>query len=198
MDKSRVCIRTRITIVETVLIGQQDEHVRRHQVRQGGGEGVVITERLAQLLRSDNIVLVDDGHDAQAEELSQRAANVGGGASRRQIRARDERLSDDQAVFGERPLVGTHQVMLTDGGECLQGRDAAPLAPESDDTPPQRNRRRGHDDDLGLSGHDLRNLPGDGRYQVFVEPVFPTRKHPCAELGHDEAIARQTRGFGHR
>ena len=88
MDKSRVCIRSRITVVEAVLIGQQDEHVRRHQVCESGGKVVVVTERLAQLLRGDDVILVDDRHDAQVEELSQRAADVGGRTPDGQIGAR--------------------------------------------------------------------------------------------------------------
>ena len=62
-------------VVQGVDVGEQHERVGVHQVRDQGGEPVVVAE--PDLVGGHGVVLVDDRDDAEVRAAGQRAVGVG-------------------------------------------------------------------------------------------------------------------------
>ena len=60
--------------VEPVHVGEQDQEVGVDQMRDEGGEIVVVAD--LDLVHGHRVVLVDDGQDAEVEEREERVARV--------------------------------------------------------------------------------------------------------------------------
>ena len=89
-----------------------------------GGEPVVVAEReAADLLVRDDVVLVDDRHDARAHEVVQRTAEIGDAAAVREVGVREQHLAHLHVARGEVLFVFGNEARLAHGRAHLHVRD---------------------------------------------------------------------------
>ena len=87
------------------------------------GEAVVISE--PQLRRRHSIILVDDGNDAEGEELLERQPSISVVIAADDIVRGEEDLADADPPVLELLRVSAHEVRLADHGRCLEARHIA-------------------------------------------------------------------------
>ena len=120
------------------------------ELRHERGEPVVVAE--ADLVGGHGVVLVDDGQDAEGQQLVQRAVGVAVMRASGHVVGGQEHLSHPQAVHGERVGVPGNEQPLPDArGGLLGGKVAGPVGqterrarPRSLPRRPARPRGRPH------------------------------------------------------
>ena len=136
----------RIAVVDAVHVGEQDERVGLGDVRDEGGEAVVVAE--PDLLGRHRVVLVDDRQRPEREQPLHRLVGVAVVAAPGQVVGGQQHLADGDAVPGEGVGVGLHQPELPDAGRGLRRRQVTRPAAQ-----PQRGQPGG--DRAGGDEHDL-------------------------------------------
>ena len=111
----------RIGRVQPLLIGQQDQQIGIDQVRDQRRQIVVVAD--LDFLGRDDVVLVDDRNDLALEQRQQRVARVEVALPVGQIRARQQRLRDDEIFLREELVPHLHQLGLPDRGQHLLERN---------------------------------------------------------------------------
>ena len=120
-----------------------------HQVGDQRGQPVVVPE--SDLLVGHGVVLVDDGHHAQIDQVAQRPAGVQVLRAVDEVERRQQDLAGEDAMGVETLLPQAHQAVLSDGGHGLQdGRVRGPLL-----APAQRVPAGGD----GTGGDDHHDVP---------------------------------------
>ena len=103
---------------ETLLIGQDDQHVGLHQVGNQRSQGVVVAK--LDLVVDDGVVFVDDWHDAQAQQGQQGGARVEVALAISQVGVGEQYLRAANAVLAQLGFVHLCQAHLAHGRRRLQ------------------------------------------------------------------------------
>ncbi len=111
----------RVAVVQAVDVGEQHQQRRADQVGQHRGQAVVVAKRGHQLIDADRVVLVDDRHRAELEELQDRVADIEVPRAVVQVVGRKQQLRGMAAVSPQAAVVGFDQVALPDRRHGLQG-----------------------------------------------------------------------------
>ncbi|EON24810.1 phosphoglucomutase/phosphomannomutase [Nocardioides sp. CF8] len=189
------------SVVEAVDVGEQDQQVGVHEVRDQRGQPVVVTE--ADLGGGDRVVLVDDRQDAELEQLGERLVGVAVVGAPDDVVHREEHLPGDEVVAGELLLVAVREESLPDRGRRLLGGERARALRQA-----QRGQPGG--DRPGRDQHDLGSA-GTHRGEHVDEPAHARRVDPAGRRGQrrradldddtacltDEGAAVQRRALGH-
>ena len=115
-DASRVA--PRVGGEQAGRVGEQDEQLRADEVRHQRGEAVVVAE--ADLLVGHGVVLVDDRHDAEVDQVAQRAPGVEVLRAVHEVERGQQDLAGQRAVGLEAVLPQAHEPVLADGGDGLE------------------------------------------------------------------------------
>ena len=133
-DERRRAVVRRVAREEAVHVGEDDENVRPHLAHDERGEPVVVAEETArplafglQLQRRDRVVLVQDRHGIQLEELLERRREILETRPVREVVFREEDLRREKAHLLESLFVHGHQAALPDRGAGLLERERARL-----------------------------------------------------------------------
>ena len=129
-------------------VGQEHEKLRIHQVGHQRGQAVVVPE--TDLLVGHRVVLVDDGHHPQIDQMAQGAAGMQILRAVDEVERRQQHLAGEDAVIVETLLPQTHQAVLADGRHRLEHRRVRrPLLAAAQRVPAGGDRTRGdHHDDV--------------------------------------------------
>ena len=187
-DQRGIGVDAGVAVVDAVDVAEQDQQVGVDQVGDERGERVVFAERAAaQLFVGDDIVLVDDRHDAEAEQAQQGVADVEIAEPLGDIGAGDQGLRGGQIVALEELVVALDEMGLADRGEGLALADAGLVAARAHAGASGGDGAAGHDRDLGGAGAQL----GDLAHEVFehqrVEPITAASEQIRAEF-RDHAL----------
>ncbi len=136
----------RVTVIEPLDVGEQHEQVCVEQVRDQGGEPVVVAD--PDLVGGHGVVLVDHREDAELEQAVEGPLGVAVVRPTHHVVGGEQHLPDGDAVPGERLRVAVHQDALTDARCCLLGGQVARTSREPERHEPGRDGARGHQDDL--------------------------------------------------
>ena len=112
-----VWIIARRRIVESVDIRQQDQEIRARHGGDAGGEAIVVA--VTDLARCHRVVLVDDRHGAQFEELRDSRARIEIAPPLLGVAEREQNLSGPDAMTRQRLGPGARQRDLADRGGRL-------------------------------------------------------------------------------
>jgi hypothetical protein len=107
-----------IPIVQSFLVGQDQQQVGHHQVGHQRSEGVVVAE--TDLLVGDGIVLVHHRDRTQRQQRLHRAASVEIACTVREVVVGQQNLRGVQTVARELPFVGLDQAHLPHRRGSLQ------------------------------------------------------------------------------
>ena len=176
-----------VRVEEAVHRREEDERVGVDELHDEGGEPVVVAEGEAlELVVRHDVVLVDDGHDACAHEVVERAAEVRNAAAVGEVGMREEDLPDLDAARGEEPLVLGDEARLADGRAHLDVRDlgGAGLEPERLDA--GGDRARAHEQHLRPRLAQFADAVDDAPQRRVVGVARLLRDRVRADL-HDDA-----------
>jgi hypothetical protein len=110
------------TSEEAVGACEEKQEAGLHELRNLGGEAVVVTE--AQFLDGDGVVLVDDRDDSGGtEQTGQRDTRVATATGVKDIVMREQQLGGAKAVSPEVAGIGGHERRLSHGGAGLLPRE---------------------------------------------------------------------------
>ena len=166
--------------------------MRVDQVGDQRGERVVLAERAAaQLVVGDHIVLVDDRHDAEAQQPQQRVAHVEVADPLGHVNARDQRLRGGQVVALEQLVVALDQVGLADRRQRLALADARAVGARADPRAAGRHCAAGDHGDLDRGAAQLGDLPHNVVEHQRIDPLAAAGEQVGAELGDDSLGAHQ-------
>ena len=135
--------------VDAFHLGQENEQPRPHEHGDLGRERVVVAER--DLVGRRRVVLVHDGHRAEAEELGEGLARVHVGGAVGDVAGRQQDLSGRDALASERLLPGRLQACLPERRGGLEPGHRARALRQPEPRKPQRDRA-GRDDAHRLPG----------------------------------------------
>src|SRR5579875_89163 len=176
--------------VEAGGVGQEDEQVRRCEVRDQRSKPVVVAE--ADLLVRDGVVLVDDGDDAEAEEVLERAARVQVPAAVTEVERREEDLAHDEPLDAEAVLPGAHEPLLADGRDGLQDRRVGRTgAGCTERRPPAGDRARADEDHAVPGAHEPRQLRRQLRDRPAVDAAVLGGERGGPDLDDDRPRHRR-------
>ena len=192
-DELGVGVLARVRIVQAALVGQDDQRVGFDQVGDQRAQRIVVAQ--PDLVGDDGVVLVDDGHHAQAQQREQRAAGVQVAVAVGQVFVGEQDLRGAQAVFREGGLIRLAQAHLAHGGGGLQlVHHRRTLAP-AQSRHAFRDRAAGHQHHLPAllaQRGDLRGPVGHGGTVQAAAFVGDERR---AHLG-DDALGVGDDGYG--
>ncbi len=117
-DEPRVAF-SRIRVIQAVDVGQQDQCVGAHQMRDQGGQPVVVTE--PDFIGGHGVVLVDDRDRVQRPQPVQRALGIGVLYPHGDVVGGQQNLADRAVIAGERRAPRVHECHLPDAGRRLLG-----------------------------------------------------------------------------
>ena len=104
---------------QTGRVGEQDQQVGAHEMRDERRQAVVVAE--ADLVVGDRVVLVDDRHDTELDQPFEGGSRVEVLLADAEVERREQHLSADDPVAFQQPVVDPHQPALSDGRHRLQG-----------------------------------------------------------------------------
>ena len=144
VDPARAGLR-RVRGVEGVDVAEQDQRVGVHQVRDQGGQPVVVAE--ADLVGGHGVVLVDDRDHAELEQPAEGPEGVAVVAAPGDVVDGQQHLADAEAVRGRTAGVVPHQQALADRRRGLLGGQVARAGPSARAAPEPGGDRAGRDQD---------------------------------------------------
>ena len=176
-------VRAGITLVEPVLIGQDDQKVGVQQVGDQCAQGIVVAE--ANFVGGDGIVLVDDRDDTQTQQGQERASGIQIAFTIRQVVVGQENLRGLDRMLLEQGLIGAHQPHLAHGGgrlELMQRMGAgAPAQPGH----AFGNRTRGYQQDFRALPAGAGNLFDPASDAGYIQATTAARQQSAADLDYD-------------
>ena len=162
----------RVAGVQRVHIGQQHEQVGVDEGGDERGEPVVVAE--PDLVGRDRVVLVDDRHGPDVEELAQSPVGVAVVGPPGHVVDGEQHLADRAAVAREAGRVPADQQPLPDAGRGLLGGQVARTLGEAERGEPGGDR-------TGRDQHDL--LVGGGSGGEHVDQGVDARGVEAAGRG---------------
>ena len=106
--------------VEARHLAQDNEQIGLEDAGHNGGEGIVVADDdPLQLVRGHHVILVDNGHDAELQELLQGVLGVVPPLLVVDVAAGEQGLRDDDVALAEESFVDLHQLALAHGGQDL-------------------------------------------------------------------------------
>jgi hypothetical protein len=121
MNKRSRGIPARVSGVQPLLIGQDDQRIRFNQVRHQGAQGVVVPE--LDFVVDNGVVLVDDRQHPQFQKRQQGRARIQVALAIRQVGVGQQNLGTSHPVFTQLGFVHLRQAHLTHGRRSLQFMD---------------------------------------------------------------------------
>ena len=118
MDQSGIGIAARVGSKQTVLIGENDQHIRLHLVGHQGCQRVVIAK--AQLVGDYRVVLIDDWHHPHLQQRLQGAARIQVTFATAVVVVGQQYLRGLHTVFLKAGFPGLYQPGLAHSRGCLQ------------------------------------------------------------------------------
>ena len=143
----------RVAGPERVDVGEQHQQVGVDERGDERGEAVVVAE--PDLLGGHRVVLVDDRHGPQVEQLAQRPVRVAVVRAPGHVVHREQDLPDGAAVPGERGRVPSDQQALADAGGGLLGGQVARAPGQPQRGEPGGDRAGGDQHHLASGGGQL-------------------------------------------
>ena len=171
--------------VERVDVAEQQQRVRVHQVRDQGGEAVVVAE--PDLVGGHGVVLVDDGHDPEVEQPRQRPVRVAVVHAPDGVVGGQQHLPDLQPVPGERRRVVRDEQPLPDGGGRLLRRQVPRAGRQPERAEARRRSRR------RTPARPARRRRGARRARRPARSAAPGASRPSGPVSDDEPILTTTR-----
>ncbi len=110
LDQRGIRFDLRVTGEQAGGVGEQHQEVGAEQVRDQGGQPVVVAE--TNLVVGDGVVFVDDRDDTKAEKDRQGLAGVQVLVAMDEVEGSQQHLTTDQAVGGQSPVVVIDQMGL--------------------------------------------------------------------------------------
>jgi len=103
---------------ESINIGEEQEPIGVDRGGEQRAEFIVVAEGAFEFADGDTVILVDDGHDTQCEQLRESVLQIAVAYRRCKIVTREQKLGYD--LFAKKyTLVGVHEPALPDGGTGL-------------------------------------------------------------------------------
>ena len=144
MTRGRIV--ARVGRVKAVDIGQQHQHVGARHLRDAGGEAIIVAK--ADLGSGDRVVLVDDRHGAEAEQLGEGGAGIEMAASLLGVFQGQQDLRHRDAVASQRLLIGMRKTDLAGRRRGLLFLETQGATAQAEMAAPDRDRAGRDDDDL--------------------------------------------------
>jgi len=146
--------------IKAIEIGEDDEQIRTHEVRNVSGQGVIIPE--LDLIRGHAVVFVDNRHGSDLEQSGKRAANVEVTHSIVQdVIGGKKHLADGETMFPKSLLIAVHQLILTDGRRRLELGERSRPGAKSQPSHTRTDGPRGDDGCLNPTRMKNGHLIGD-------------------------------------
>ncbi|TWH30681.1 sugar phosphate permease [Isoptericola variabilis J7] len=161
-------------VVQPVDVGEQHHGVGAHEVGHERGEAVVVAE--AQLVRGDGVVLVDDRHDAEREQLVERALRVAVPHPAHGVLGGEQHLPDPQPVLRERLGVPGDELALPEHGRGLHGREVPGPRGEPERADARRHGARGDEHHLAAVRASGREHGHERTQRLQVEVAVRARE----------------------
>ena len=188
--------------VEPVDHAEDDEQGRLQQVRDHGGEPVVVAE--LDLVDADRVVLVDDRDGVPLEEGVERVPHVQVAGTAVEVFMGQQELCGVPAVPAQALVVGADQVRLADRGGGLELRQVVGPAVHAELAHARADGAGADQRDLAARVHDRADLLGEVVNPVGVEGAVwagedarPDLDDPRASREHDlvaDQVAEGRRG----
>src|SRR5690554_3021374 len=114
MDELRLYVVSRITGIQTIDIGENDQQICIDLTCNKCTETIVVPYSCPNFCRADHIVLIEDGDDPEIEQTGDRILQIHEGASLVQLTPCNKHLSTDETMRLECSSVVAHQHRLPD------------------------------------------------------------------------------------
>ncbi len=155
MPRGRIA--ARIGGIESVDVGEQHERIGADHLRHARGEPVVVAE--ADFLGRDRVVLVDDRHRAERQQLLERCARIEMAAALFGVVGREQDLRDRDAVLAERLLIGVREADLPEAAAACFSSSFKLAAGQAEMPAADRDRAGGDDRAPPGRGHGSARCP---------------------------------------
>jgi hypothetical protein len=173
----------RVTVVQAVDIGEQDERPGPGDVRDQRREPVVVAE--PDLVGGHRVVLVDHRQHTEFEQPVQGALGVAVVRPAHQVVGGQQDLAGADAVPGEGGGVPRDEQALADAGRRLLGGQVAGAPGKPERSQAGRDRPRGHQDDLAAILPAGGQRGGERTDPHPVDLAVPGGQRRGADLDHD-------------
>ena len=168
--------------VEAIDIGQQDQLIGPHRHRDLCGQAIIVAK--SDLVGGHGVVFIHDGNDTQRQKRCQRGARVQIAAAVFGIFQRHQHLRGLEAVGHQDFLVGAGQADLADRRRCLRLFQRQGSIGQAQHPAPQRDRARGHQNDIGAAGMGGGHILGQTAQPVAAQARHPVDQQRRADLDH--------------
>jgi hypothetical protein len=187
MDERGGRVLARIGAVQALLVGEDHERVRFHEVGHERAQRVVVAE--LDLVVDHRVVLVDHRHHAQLQEREERRARIEVALAIGEVGVREEHLRRSHAVLAQLGFVHLRQAHLAHGGGGLQFVDLVRAGGPAQALHALGDRAAGHHDHLAALLRQRRELPAPFADGAFVQAAPFVRHEAGADL-HDDPPGR--------
>ena len=157
--------------VEPVDIGQQDQQVGAGHGGDAGGQPVIVA--IADFAGGDRVVLVDDRHGADLQQLVDRGAGIEIAAALFGVAERQQDLAGDDLVARQAFRPGAGQRDLADGRGRLAFLELQRAGGQIEHRAAERDGAGGDDEDIDALGLQRR------RYRRTWRPATPSSGRSC-------------------
>jgi len=190
VDQSCVGIAAGVGGVQAVGVGEENQHLGPQQMREQGGDPIVVAE--PDLVVRDGVVLVHHRNATEFEKPLQRLARVQVLTTIDEIVRNEQYLGGNDSECREFGVVHLHQSTLPDRGQRLEGAHVGGTFGESQGRDSGRHRRRGHQHHVVATRPQAGDLGADRADHRTIDHSPSVGERRGADL-HDHETAGHAR-----